>query len=104
MIIEIKNRFSDAIIWRGEAASSKEAVKRPPKRERTFRERTFRASCGPVPGANLHRADLSGATLHRANLGSDPFGSEPFGSDPFGSASGAEVAPRFARKAMCWQC
>jgi len=61
-MIEIKSRYSDAVIYRSQAAQSlREAVMEA-------RDQQADLSEAYLSGANLSGADLSGANLSRANL------------------------------------
>lgn len=60
-VIEIKNRWNEAVLYSGKHADAKEAV------EAAVKARAYLAGAN-LARANLARADLAGADLARANL------------------------------------
>jgi len=69
MSIEIKNRFTGAVIYAGEYTNTGEAVK-----------------AAMVAKANLSGADLSGANLYGANLyGANLYGADLYGANLYGA-------------------
>ena len=84
MIQEIKNRFTDEMIFSGEFASKKEAAEAAVK------------SYANLSDADLSRADLSDANLSDANLSrADLSGASLFGAD----LSGANLSDAYLSRA-----